>query len=75
MSLESVAISLKNCFSCGQAYVACSRAKSIEGLYIDAFDISSIKADPLVSSLFPLFHIFFINVYFYFLFSCCDAMA
>ena len=54
MSLESVAISLRNCFSCGQAYVACSRAKSIEGLYIDTFDISSIKADPLVSRVFPL---------------------
>lgn len=34
MSINNAYISIKNCFSYGQAYVALSRLKSLEGLYI-----------------------------------------
>jgi len=35
-------------FMCGQAYVALSRATSIQGLYIDTFDPLVVKANPRV---------------------------
>jgi ATP-dependent DNA helicase PIF1 len=37
-----------NVFECGQSYVALSRAKSLDGLYIQRLDFSKIKANPKV---------------------------
>lgn len=48
MTLDCVDISLSRVFECGQAYVALSRAKSLEGLRIVDFDIKSIRANEVV---------------------------
>eukprot|EP01130_Rhizamoeba_saxonica_P000469 TRINITY_DN1042_c0_g1_i2.p1 TRINITY_DN1042_c0_g1~~TRINITY_DN1042_c0_g1_i2.p1 ORF type:complete len:846 (+),score=176.66 TRINITY_DN1042_c0_g1_i2:368-2539(+) len=42
MTLDRTKISLQNIFAAGQAYVALSRARSLDGLEIDHFDPSSI---------------------------------
>jgi len=39
-------------FEFGQAYVALSRIKSIEGLYLESFDPQSIRANPQVSEYY-----------------------
>jgi ATP-dependent exoDNAse (exonuclease V) alpha subunit len=39
-------------FECGQTYVALSRVKSLDGLYLSAFNPNRIKANPLVKSFY-----------------------
>lgn len=39
-------------FECGQTYVALSRVKSLEGLYLSAFDISRIKVNRKVQEFY-----------------------
>ena len=39
-------------FECGQTYVALSRVKSIEGLYLTSFDISKIKINAKVREFY-----------------------
>lgn len=48
MTLDCVEISLAKVFETGQAYVALSRAKSLEGLKLRDFDRTSVKADARV---------------------------
>ena len=42
----------KNIFTYGQTYVALSRIRSLEGLYLSGFDPSRVKADPKVKSFY-----------------------
>jgi ATP-dependent DNA helicase PIF1 len=41
-----------NIFECGQTYVALSRVKSIEGLYLSSFDVSKIKVNKKVQQFY-----------------------
>jgi ATP-dependent DNA helicase PIF1 len=44
-TLDRVVIDLGNCFEDGQAYVALSRAKSLDGVFLTDFDPASIKVN------------------------------
>lgn len=48
MTLDCVEISLSRVFEFGQAYVALSRAKSLDSLRITDFDANAIKANEVV---------------------------
>jgi ATP-dependent DNA helicase PIF1 len=50
MTLDLVRISLRSIFAVGQAYVALSRARSIEGLEIIDWDENCARTDPAVSA-------------------------
>jgi len=39
-------------FECGQTYVALSRVKSLDGLYLSAFNANRIKTNALVKSFY-----------------------
>ncbi len=45
MSIDSILIDCKNIFAEGQLYVALSRVKNVEGLYLKNFDLSKIKTN------------------------------
>ncbi len=51
-SLDYVVVDLNGCFAEGQAYVAVSRARTLEGLEIRGFDRSCVKTDPRVVAYF-----------------------
>ncbi len=46
MTLDKVKCDLSKVFADGQIYVALSRVRSLEGLYIDGLDFNRIKANP-----------------------------
>ncbi|MDR3289904.1 MAG: AAA family ATPase [Rickettsiales bacterium] len=48
MTLEKIKCDLGRAFADGQIYVAISRVKSVEGLYLDSFDIKKVKANKKV---------------------------
>lgn len=49
ITLEYANINIgSNIFECGQSYVALSRVKSLEGLYIQGLDFTKIKSNPKV---------------------------
>jgi ATP-dependent DNA helicase PIF1 len=41
-------------FECGQSYVALSRVKSLEGLYLTSLDISKIKINKKVHEFYQM---------------------
>jgi ATP-dependent exoDNAse (exonuclease V) alpha subunit len=45
LTLDKISCDLSNCFSPGQAYVALSRAKNIEGIFIESLNYSKIYAN------------------------------
>ena len=48
MTLDLLETDISKCWDCGQAYVALSRATSLEGLWLLGYDRRAIKADPRV---------------------------
>lgn len=48
MSLDSAAIDLSKCFEYGQGYVAISRVRSLEGLYLEGLNDNAFKMHPKV---------------------------
>lgn len=52
MSLDCVEISLARVFASGQAYVALSRARSLQGLRVLDFDPMAVRCDPRVLSFY-----------------------
>lgn len=52
-TLDAAEIDVGNkIFECGQTYVALSRVKSLEGLYLSSFDISKIKINQKVKNYY-----------------------
>lgn len=47
MTLDSVAVSLAECWELGQAYVALSGARSLKGLIVETLP-KSVRVDPVV---------------------------
>ncbi|XP_023226143.1 ATP-dependent DNA helicase PIF1-like isoform X2 [Centruroides sculpturatus] len=52
MTLDCVEISLGRVFESGQAYVALSRARNLEGLRVIDFDKSHVRANPVVLAFY-----------------------
>lgn len=51
-SLDGLIVNMKQLWEPGHAYVALSRVRSSEGLMIECWDSSSIKAEPLVTAFY-----------------------
>jgi ATP-dependent DNA helicase PIF1 len=45
-------------FECGQTYVALSRVKSLEGLYLSSYDVTKIKINRKVKEFYSTFSTF-----------------
>ena len=55
LTLERALIDIGgNIFACGQTYVALSRIKSLEGLYLKSFDFTKIKINKKVQTFYEL---------------------
>jgi ATP-dependent DNA helicase PIF1 len=53
LTLENAIIDIgSNIFAYGQTYVALSRLKSLDGLYLTSFDYSKIRCNPLVKEFY-----------------------
>ena len=52
MSLDKVELELQHIFASGQAYVALSRCRSLQGLAINSFDAKAVFANPQVLAFY-----------------------
>ena len=52
MDFVKTSLSKEEIFEYGQAYVALSRVKTLDGLYLDSFDKESIKCNPKVKDFY-----------------------
>lgn len=52
MTLDYVRVSLRGVFAAGQAYVALSRARSLEGLQVTDYEPGCARSDPLVRGFY-----------------------
>jgi ATP-dependent DNA helicase PIF1 len=58
MSLDFVELDIgSDIFGCGQSYVALSRVKSLEGLFISSFDHTKIKVNRIVCEFYDKLNI------------------
>jgi len=58
-TLESAEIDVgSGIFECGQTYVALSRVKSLNGLYLTSFDVSKIKINKKVKGFYELLRLY-----------------
>jgi|UniRef100_A0A2N9FCN8 ATP-dependent DNA helicase PIF1 len=55
MTLDKLCTNLSRAFGCGMVYVALSRMRSLEGLQLQGFDPSKIKAHPKVLQFYKSF--------------------
>lgn len=46
MSIDRLAVSFDGIFECGQAYVALSRARTLEGLVVEGFHSEAVRVHP-----------------------------
>lgn len=51
-TFDKICINLENCFECGQAYVALSRARTIAGMYIQGLAKKCVKANAVALSFY-----------------------
>lgn len=58
MTLEKLVVDCNRIFECGQAYVALSRIKSIEGLYLKSFNPNKVSVNPQVVNFYEALKIF-----------------
>lgn len=56
LTLERALLDLDRCFSDGQVYVALSRLRNLEGLYLKSFDHNKIKCNKLVTKFLENFN-------------------
>lgn len=52
MTLDLAEVAVAGCFAAGQAYVALSRVKSLEGLSLRSWDPTSVVASPVVQEFY-----------------------
>ena len=55
MTLDKIECDLASAFEEGQVYVAISRVKSIEGLYLKSFNANHVKVNPRVVEFYRQF--------------------
>jgi ATP-dependent exoDNAse (exonuclease V) alpha subunit len=52
MTLDWVQVALRDCFAEGQAYVALSRARDLDGLQLLDWDLACVRSSPLVAAFY-----------------------
>ena len=52
MTLDKIRCNLGRVFTSGQIYVALSRVKTAEGLFIEDIDLSQVRADPTIVNFY-----------------------
>ena len=52
MTIDYLSVNLKDCFTWGQAYVACSRGRSLDSMQIVNFDVNKVKTNEEVKKFY-----------------------